>query len=91
MIAATAIVSKGFFVHYCHKAKGFMVLRTHHQNCPLCMQKNPDYIPNKLSHAVIEFNTGKIRLVFADMGKAIQYIQERPCENLALDDVGFVE
>ena len=91
MIADTAIVGNGIFTHYCHKAKTFMVLRIHHSNCPLCMQKNPDYIPNKWAHAVTELNTGKIRMVFADMRKAIQYMQERPLENLVLEDVGFVE
>lgn len=91
MLADTAIMGNSTFTHYCHKINGLMVLRIHHPNCPLCLQKNPDYIQNKLSHAVIDFSTGKIRIVFADMEKAIQYIQKRPFDNLALEDVGFVE
>jgi len=42
--ADTAIVGSGAFFHYCHKIKGLMALRIHHSNCPLCLQKNPDYI-----------------------------------------------
>jgi len=89
--ADTAIVGNGAFVHYCHKAKGLMYLRTHHPCCPLCLQKNPDYISNKLVFPVTKIETGSIVLIFADQNKAIQYIQDHYSDNLALGDTGYVE
>ncbi len=90
-IADTAIVGNGTFTHYCHKIKGFMILRVHHPNCPLCLQKNPDYISNKMVYVVSNLLTGSIVMIFADEKKAIQYIQDRPLDNLALGDTGYVE
>jgi len=89
--AETAIVGNGFFTHYCHKIKGLMALRIHHSNCPLCLQKNPDYISNKLVFPVTSMKTGSNVLIFADQNKAIQYIQEHYSDNLALGDTGYVE
>ncbi len=90
MNADTAIVGNGTFTHYCHKLKGLITLRIHHSMCPLCMQKNPDYILNKMVHVVCNF-TGSTVLIFADEQKAIQYIQDHPFDNLALGDSGYVE
>jgi len=89
--AETAIVSNGAFFHYCHKIKGLMALRIHHSNCPICLQRNPDYISNKLVHTVTDMNTGRDVLVFGDMNKAIEYVQAHPFDNLALGDTGYVE
>ena len=89
--ADTAIVGKGTFTHYCHKIKGLIILRIHHPYCPLCLQKNPDYIPNKLVHTVTNMNTGSDVLVFADIHRAAQYIADHPYDNLALGDTGYVE
>ncbi len=90
MLADTAIVRNGTFTHYCHEAKGLMMLRVHHIGCPLCGQKNPEHIPNKLIHIVCKFN-GTVVLGFADENKAIRYIQEHPFENLMLNDTGYVD
>ena len=89
--ANTAIVGNGTFTHYCHKIKGLMMLRIHHQHCPVCLQKNPDYIPNKLVHIVTNMETGSDVLIFGDIHKAALYIQDHPYDNLALGDTGFVE
>ena len=89
--ADTAIVGNGIFFHYCHSIKGFMALRTHHKFCPFCSQKNPDYIPNKLVHTVTEMNSGRTVLIFADIQKAVDYMQKHPSENLALGDTGYVD
>ena len=89
--ADTAIVGNGFFVHYCHKIKGLMALRVHHRCCPLCLQKNPDYIKNKLVHIVTNMDTGSVVLIFSDIHKATQYMQDQPFANLALGDTGYVE
>jgi len=88
--ANTAIVSNGTFTHCCHKIKGLMTLRVHHPHCSLCLQKNPDYTSNRLVYPVTNLETGSNVLIFADENKAIQYIQEHPCENLALGDTGYV-
>ena len=88
--ADTAIVGNGVFVHFCHKIRGLMVLRIHHPCCPICFQKNPDYIQNRLVHTVIDLQTGQNVLIFKNFNKAVQYIQERPWETLALGDAGFV-
>jgi len=89
--ADTAIVGNGAFVHYCHKIKSLMYLRTHHPYCPLCLQKNPDYIPNKLVHTVTKMETGSTVMTFADENKAIQYMYDHYSENLVLGDTGYVE
>jgi len=89
--ADTAIVGNGTFTHYCHKIKGLMMLRIHHPYCPLCLQKNPDYTPNKLVHTVTNMETGSDVLIFADIHKAAQYIQDHPNDNLAIGDTGYVE
>lgn len=89
--ADTAIVGNGVFIHYCHKLKGLMALRIHHSKCPLCFQKNPDYISNRMVHVVYNLSTGSTVLIFADQQKAIQYIQEHPYDHLALNDSGYVE
>lgn len=88
--ADTAIVGNGIFVHYCHKIRGLLALRIHHACCPICFQKNPDYIKNKMVHTVTNLLTGSNVLIFKDMDKAIKYIQDRPWETLALGDTGFV-
>lgn len=88
--ADTAIVCKGMFFHYCHKIQGFIVLRIHYPCCPLCFQKNPDYVQNTLVHTVTDLSTGRNLLIFRNINKAIQYIQEHPFETLALGDAGFV-
>ena len=88
--ADTAIVRNGVFVHYCHNIKGFMALRIHYPCCPICFQKNPDYVQNRLVHTIINLQTGENVLIFKDFNKAIQYIQDRPWETLALGDAGFV-
>ena len=89
--AATAIVANGTFTHYCHKIKGLMMLRIHHPYCPICLQKNPDYTPNKLVHTVTNMETGSDVLIFADIAKAAQYIADHPYDNLALGDTGYVD
>jgi len=89
--ADTAIVGDGFFIHYCHKIKGLMTLRIHHSNCPICLQRNPDYISNEFVYPVTNMKTGSNVLIFADQNKAIQYIQNHPFDNLALGDTGYVE
>jgi len=89
--ASTAIVCNGTFTHYCHNIKGLMMLRIHHPCCPVCLQKNPDYIQNKLVHTVSNMNTGSDVLIFGDIYKAVQYIQDHPHDNLALGDAGYVE
>ena len=89
--ANTAIVGNGIFFHYCHKTKGLMALRIHHPNCPLCMQKNPDYILNLLVHVVSNFATGSIVMIFANEVQAINYIQKHPLDNLMLGDAGYVD
>ena len=89
--ADTAIVSNGVFFHYCHKTKALMAWRIHHEYCPLCSQKNPDYIPNKLVHTVTDMSTNRDVLIFADIHKAVQYIQDHPNDNLALGDTGYVK
>lgn len=89
--ADTAIVGNGAFFHFCHGMKGLMALRIHWEECPICTQKNPDYIPNKLVHTVINLSSGKIILVFANQIDAVTYVLKRPFENLALGDTGFVE
>jgi len=89
--AETAIVSNGFFIHYCHNIKGLMALRIHHPNCPMCLQKNPDYIQNSLVYPVTNLETGSNVLIFAEQNKAIQYIQDHYSDNLALGDTGYVE
>ena len=89
--AATAIVGKGMFFHYCHNVKSLMALRIHHKYCPLCRQVNPDYTPNKLVHTVTDMDSGRDVLIFSDMRKAINYIRDHPLENLAVGDTGYVE
>jgi len=89
--ADTAIVGNGSFVHYCHKIKGLMMLRIHHSKCPLCNQKNPDYILNRLVYPVTKLETGSIVMVFADQNKAIKYMQDHYSDSLALGDTGYVE
>jgi len=89
--ADTAIVGNAMFIHYCHTTKTLMALRIHHPYCPLCMQKNPDYITNKMVHTVTNMDTGSDVLIFADIHKAAQYIQDHPHDNLALGDTGYVE
>lgn len=88
--ANTAIVGNGTFTHYCHKINGLMMLRVHHYCCPLCSQKNPDYIPNQLVHVVSNLLTGSVVMIFGDELKAIQYIQDHPYDNLALGDTGYI-
>lgn len=90
MSADTAIVCDGTFTHYCHKIKGLMMLRIHHPKCPLCLQKNPDYISNQLVSIVSNLVTGSVVMIFADECKAIQYIQNHPNDTLALGDTGYV-
>lgn len=90
-LADTAIVVDGAFVHYCHKIKGLMWLRIHHPCCPLCLQKNPDYITNTPVYPVTSMKTGSNVLIFADQNKAIQYIQDHYSDNLVLGDTGYVE
>lgn len=91
MLADTAIVANNLFFHYCHRGKGLMALRTHRYNCPLCGQKNPDYLSNKLAHTVTDVKTGSVVMVFADIENAIQYIQEHSSEILLLGDTGYVD
>ena len=88
--ADTAIVGGGFFFHYCHRVKGFMALRVHYKFCPLCSQKNPDYILNKSVFTVSDMNTGRDVMIFANAQKAVDYIQKHPSENFALGDTGYV-
>ena len=68
-----------------------MALRVHHSNCPFCLQKNPDYISNKLIFPVTNYLTGSIIMTFSDQQKAIMYIQSHPQETWALGDTGYVE
>lgn len=89
--ADTAIVGKGMFIHYCHSMKTLMAFRIHYKSCPFCNQKNPDYIPNSLVHTVTDMITGRDILVFSDIHKAVDYIQNHPMENLALGDTGYVK
>ena len=89
--ASTAIVSKGTFFHYCHNAKSLLALRIHHKFCPFCTQINPDYTPNKLVYAVTDMDSRQGVLIFADIHKAIDYMQSHPFENLALGDIGYVQ
>ncbi len=89
--ADTAIVRNGTFTHYCHKLKGLMILRTHHQDCCLCKQKNPDYTPNKLVHTVINLLNSSLVMVFAKESDAIKYVQNHPFDHLALGDTGYVD
>jgi len=89
--ADTAIVGKGTFFHYCHSIKSLMALRIHHKFCPFCNQKNPEYIPNILVHTVTDMDSGRDILVFSDIHKAVDYIQNHPFENLALGDTGYVK
>jgi len=89
--ADTAMVSDGTFTHYCHEIKSLMILRIHHSNCPMCLQRNPDYISNKLAHTVIDMKTERVVLVFGDADKAVNYVLEHPFDNLALGDTGYVE
>jgi len=91
MLADTAIVGKNCFFHYCHYVKGLMALRIHRSNCPFCMQKNPDYIPNHLIHVVSNLETGQVVMTFSDWEKAIRYMQSHHRENLSLSDSGYVE
>ena len=91
LYADTAIVVNGIFFHYCHSIKGFIALRIHHTECQFCLQKNPDYIPNKLVHTVVNISRRENVMIFADINKAIQYIQDHPFDNLALGDCGYVE
>jgi len=88
--ADTAIVGNGFFVHYCHEIKSLMALRIFHPYCPSCLQKNPDYILNKLVYEVCKLS-GSAVLIFADENKAIQYIYDHPKDDLALNVTGYVE
>lgn len=67
-----------------------MALRIHHKLCPMCSQKNPDYISNQLVHTVTDMDTGRDVLIFADIHKAVEYISKHPNENLALGDTGYV-
>lgn len=90
-IADSAIVSNGTFTHYCHKIKSLMVLRIYHAHCPLCMQKNPDYISNRPVFTVCNLLTGSTVLIFAEQSRAIQYIQDHPLDSLALGDTGYVD
>lgn len=87
----TAIVGNGFFTHYCHKIKSLIILKICHSNCPMCLQKNPDYIRNRTVYSVTDLKTGSNVLIFADQNKAIQYIQDHLFDNLALGDTGYVE
>jgi len=89
--ASTAIVGNGVFFHYCHKSKGLMALRIHWESCPLCLQKNPDYIPNKVLHIVSNLSNGKNYLAFENQIDAIKYIQKHSNEDLALGDIGYVQ
>lgn len=91
MNADTAIVSNGAFFHYCHKTKALMAWRIHHQFCPLCLQKNPDYISNKLIYTVTDMLTTRVVMTFVDIYKAVQYMQDHPNDNLALGDTGYVK
>jgi len=88
--ADTAIVGKNCFIHYCHSLKTLVALRIHREGCPFCRQKNPDYTPNKIAYAVIDFDSGTPVIIFENDIKAIQYIQDHPKENLALTDTAFV-
>ena len=87
--ADTAIVGNGTFTHYCHKIKGLMMLRVHHMCCPLCLQKNPDYITNNLVY-VISNISGSVVMIFGDQKRAIKYIHNHPKDYLVLGDSGFV-
>ena len=89
--ADTAIVGKGLFFHYCHSVKTLMALRIHHKFCPLCSQKNPEYITNTLVHTVTDMDTGRDVMIFADIHQAVDYIQKHPNDNLALGDTGYVK
>jgi len=89
--ADTAIVGNGFFIHYCHEIKGLMCLKICHPCCPLCLQKNPDHIPNKLVFPVTSMETGSTVLIFANQNKAIKYIYDHYSDNLVLGDTGYVE
>lgn len=89
--ADTALVGNGFFFHYCHSIHGLMALRIHHKSCPICLQKNPDYTPNKMVHIVSNIQTGLVVMIFSDQDKAIKYIQDHCTDNLAIGDSGFVE
>jgi len=88
--ANTAIVTDGFFTHYCHTNKGLMMLRVIHHSCPFCNQKNPDYICNKLIYGVTKLSGSNV-LMFSDENKAIKYIYDHPKENFVLDTTGYVE
>ncbi len=89
--AATAIVTTGFFTHYCHPGKSFMVLRIHHEACPICLQKNPAYIPNTPIWTILSLDTGSTVLTFKKEAEAIKFIYEHPLQNLALGDTGLVQ
>lgn len=88
--ASSAIVKDGMFFHYCHTAKSLMALRIHHLECPLCHQKNPDYIQNKTVFTVSDLSKNSPILVFANQNDAIKYIYEHPNDNLVLGDTGYV-
>jgi len=88
--ADTAIVGNGIFIHYCHKVKGLMALRIHHEKCLLCSQRNPDYNASTIVFTVSNLLTGAIVLVFEDEQDAIIYMQSHPNDQLALGDTGYV-
>lgn len=91
--ADTAIVANGTFTHYCHKRNTLKTLPVHHYCCPICSQKNPDYIPNQLVHVVCNLSgsvIGSVVMIFRDQLKAVQYIQDHPNDNLAFCDTGYI-
>ena len=90
-IADTAIVGKGFFIHYCHDVKSFMALKVSRAACPFCSQKNPDYIPNQIIYTVTSLVNGSLIMAFANQDSAIAYIQKHPLEPWALGDSGYVQ
>jgi len=90
MKAETALVTDKFFFHYCHKLKGLMCLRIYHEKCPLCDQKNPAYIKNRMIFLVTDYDNRPI-MAFTDHRDAYDFICENPQGEYILHDTGFVE
>jgi len=90
MKAETALVTDKFFFHYCHKAKGFICLRIHHEKCFLCGQKNPDYTKNKMIFLITDYENRPI-MAFTNQDKAYHFIGKNPQAQYILHDTGLIE
>ncbi len=90
MKAETALVTDRFFFHYCHKIKGLMCLRIHHEKCQLCGQKNPDYTKNKMIFLITDYENRPI-MAFTEQELAYDFINKNPQGEYILHDTGLVE